>query len=178
MICFIRNRPALQIGSQQVFDYDTNWLEIALERAVDAAEVEDFPFVDDIRSGVVRYLETKCELELMPIADLYDRMRRMLIKIGCNRIADHLEPLAPPVTVCLLHFAKEAGSGFEIGFFTNLRTELSQLRMAGVEEIRFTGLRECAMELRNTEVWNSECERLADEVETFLRSKDVAECPI
>lgn len=178
MICFIRNRPALQIGSHQVFDYDTRWLDKALERAVDAAEVEDFPFVEDIRSGVIRYLETRCELDLLPITELYDRMRRMLVKIGCERIADHLQPLAPPVTVCLWRIARECGPGFEIGFFGALHAELAGLRAAGVEEIRFTGLRECALELRGSKAWTPACERLAAEIESFLRSRDVAACAI
>ncbi len=167
MIAYIHNRPALQIGSHQVFEYDTAWLDVALERAARAAEVE-FPFVADIRSGVVRYLETRCPLKLMPIGDLYDRMRRMLIKIGCERIADHLQPLAPPVTVSLLQSAREAGCGFELGFFEVLRGELSALREAGVEDIRFTGLRECILELRGVQAWNAKCDQLLGEIEAFL----------
>lgn len=168
MICFIRNRPALQIGSQQVFDYDTAWLDTALERAAEAAEAVDFPFVADIRSGVVRYLEAHCPLQLMPIGDLYDRMRRMLVKIGCEHIAVHLRPLAPPVTVCLHRTAKQAGAGFELGFFESLRSELTRLREAGVEEIRFTGMQACVMELRAVSTWNAGCERLQQEIALFL----------
>lgn len=178
MICHIRNRPALQIGSQQVFDYDTAWLETALHRAAHAAEVEDFPFAADIRSGVIRYLETRCPLQLMPISDLYDRMRRMLVKIGCQHIADHLQPLAPPITFCLHRLALGAGRGFEIGFFSALLDELDRLRIAGVEEIRFTGLRECVMELRGQTQWTNDCQSLANEIEEFLLRKDVAACAI
>jgi hypothetical protein len=138
-----------------------------VERAARAAEVE-FPFVADIRSGVVRYLETRCPLKLMPIGDLYDRMRKMLVKIGCERIADHLQPLAPPVTVSLLQAAREAGCGFELGFFEALRSELSALREAGVEDIRFTGLREAILELSGALAWNAPCDQLLREIEAFL----------
>ena len=55
MISLIGNRPAIQIGRYQVIDYDTAWLDDALYRAAVAAEHEDFPFVEDIRSGFVRY---------------------------------------------------------------------------------------------------------------------------
>ena len=133
-----------------MFDYDTAWLDTALERAARAAEVEDFPFVADIRSGVVRYLESRCPLKLMPIADLYDRMRRMLVKI-------------------------EAGAGFEIGFFESLRGELTRLRAAGVEEIRFAGLRECVMALRGVNAWDKGCARLQHEIEMFLNGWKNAE---
>ena len=70
MISLIGNRPALQIGRYQVIDYDTEWLDDALRRAARAADHEDFPFVADIRSGIVKYLETKCPLKLLQLEDL------------------------------------------------------------------------------------------------------------
>lgn len=172
MISLIGNRPALQIGRYQVIEYDTVWLDAALRRAARAADHEDFPFVDDIRCGIVKYLETKCPLKLLNLEDLYDRMRKMLVKIGCERIAEKLEPLAPPVTVSLVRAAMEAGNGFELAFFENLRAELSDLRAAGAEEIRFTGLRESTLILRGTAKWNKHCESLLSEIEAFLRNWD------
>jgi hypothetical protein len=85
-------------------------------------------------------------------------MRRMLVKIGCERIAEKLQPLAPPVTVSLVHAAMEAGNGFELAFFETLRVELADLRNAGAEEIHFTGLRESTLILRGTSKWNKHCE--------------------
>ena len=170
MISLIGNRPALQIGRYQVIDYDTGWIDDALRRAARAADHEVIPFVDDIRSGVVKYLETKCPLKLLHIDELYDRMRRMLVKIGCGRIAENLTPLAPPVTVSLVRAAMEAGNGFELAFFEMLRSELADLRAAGAEEIRFTGLRESAMILRGSGKWNKSCKSLLTEIEVFLRN--------
>jgi hypothetical protein len=82
VISFIGNRPAIQVGRHQVIDYGTSWLEDALKRAAIAAGQEDFPFVEDIRSGVVEYLESRCPLKLLRLEDLFERMRRMLVKIG------------------------------------------------------------------------------------------------
>jgi hypothetical protein len=172
VISIIGNRPALQVGRFQVIDYDTAWLDSALERAARAADHEDFPFVTDIRSGVVQYLETKCPLKLLPLEDLFSRMRKMLVKIGCEKIAEKLEPLAPPVTVSLVHSAMEAGNGFELAFFETLRSELSDLRAAGAEEIRFTGLKESAMILRGAIKWNKQCDALYTEIYTFISAWD------
>ena len=169
MISLIGNRPALQIGRYQVIDYDTTWLDDALRRAARAADHEDFPFVDDIRSGIVKYLETKCPLKLLNIEDLYERMRKMLVTIGCHSIAEKLEPLAPPVTVSLVHAAMEAGNGFELAFFSTLRLELKELRAAGAEKIRFVGLRESSLILRGTSKWNKHCESMLAEIQAFLR---------
>jgi len=168
VISLIGNRPALQIGRYQVIDYDTAWLDVALQRAATAAEVEDFPFVADIRSGVVQYLETKCSLKLLLLEDLFERIRGMLEKIGCAHIAAKLVPLAPPVTVSLVHTAMEAGNGFELAFFETLRLELIGLRAAGAEKIHFTGLRESSLILRGTDKWTKPCQILKTEIENFL----------
>lgn len=170
MISFIGNRPALQIGSHQVLDYDTVWLEDALRRAARAADHEDFPLVAEICNGVELYLENQCSLRLLQLGDLFERMRKMLVKIGCERIAEKLEPLAPPLTVSLVEAARSAGNGFELAFFETIRAELSQLREAGAEDIRFTGLRESAMILRGKSKWNRQCDVMLAEIAAFLSS--------
>lgn len=173
MICFIQKRPALQIGRYQVIDYDTAWLSDALKRAALAADREDFPFVEDIRSGIENYLESRCPLSLLPIDELYLRMRKMLTRIGCEQIAEKLQPLAPPVTVSLIRAASEAGSGFELGFFSQLDGELRELRAAGVEHMTFTGLRQSALLLRGNPGWNTACDLLLGEIHDFLANHGV-----
>lgn len=170
MISFIGNRPALQIGRYQVIDYDTAWLDDALLRAAKAADQNDFPFVSEIRSGVVEYLENACTLKLMHLADLFDKMRKLLVKIGCEQIAEHLRPLAPPLTVSLVHAAMEAGTGYELAFFEKLRAELEELRDHGAEQIRFTGLRESVLILRSTAKWDKRCQAVLHEIEAFLKT--------
>ncbi len=168
MISFIGNRPALQIGTHQVLEYDTNWLEDALRRAAKAANNEDFPLVTEVCQGVELYLENSCSLRLLRLEDLFERMRKMLMKMGCERIAEKLEPLAPPVTVSLITAARKAGNGFELAFFESLRGELVTLREAGAEQIHFTGLRESALILRGQEKWNRQCEIMLSEIGSFL----------
>ena len=170
MIAILSNRPALQIGRHQVFDYDTGWLDAAIVRAARAADHPDFPFVEEIRSGIVEYLESKCPLKLLALDELFDRVKRMLQAIGCDRIADNLRPVAPPVTVSLLQAATAAGNGFELAFFESLRTELDELRTVGVEEIHFTDLHESARILRGQKSWNRKCEPMLREIEQFLHT--------
>lgn len=172
MISFIGNRPALQIGTHQVLEYDTLWLEDALRRAAKAADNEDFPLVTEVCRGVELYLENKCPLRLLHLEDLFERMRKMLTKMGCERIAEKLEPLAPPVTVSLISAARKAGNGFELAFFETLRGELLALRGAGAEQIHFTGLRESALILRGRKKWNRQCDTLLSEIEAFLTALD------
>lgn len=170
MISLIGNRPALQIGRYQVIDYDTQWLDDALRRAAVAADHANFPFIEEIRSGIVQYLETGCPLRLLRLDDLFVRLRKMLVKIGCAPIAEKLEPLAPPVTVSLVRAAVDAGNGFELAFYESLRDALANLRDAGAEEVRFVGLRQCVLILRNTEQWNKGCEALLGEIQAAIRA--------
>jgi hypothetical protein len=172
MISLIGKRPALQIGRYQVIDYDTAWLDDALRRAARAADHENFPFVEEICDGIVQYLETKCPLRLLQLDELYERLRKMLVKIGCTPIAEKLEPLAPPVTVSLVRAAMEAGNGFELAFFETLRSELANLHRAGVEEIRFVSLRQCVLILRGTQQWNKGCEALLQEILAAITAWD------
>jgi len=174
VICLAANRPALQIGRHQVIGYDTAWLCTALKRAAEAAERADFPFIDDIRDGVVHYLENQCSLRMLPLTQLFERMRRMLARIGCETIAAKLEPLAPPVTLSLAQTAREAGNGFELAFFRSLREEIEDLRRAGAEDLRFTELRDCARILRGEDKWNRRCEALLVEITAFLENFDAA----
>lgn len=177
MISLIGTRPAIQVGRYQVINYDTAWLDEALRRAAAAAERHDFPFVEDIRLGIEMYLETKCPLKLLPLADLFERLRHMLVRIGCDTIADKLEPLAPPVTLSLVRFACEAGNGFELAFFSRLRGELSHLHKAGAEEIRFTGLSDAALTLSGLEKWDTRCDQILTEIRNFLGRLDREQRP-
>lgn len=168
MISFIGNRPALQIGRHQVIDYDVGWIDDALRQAAEAADHQDFPFISEISEGIVQYLETKCPLKLMHLDELYERLRKMLVKIGCEPIAEKLEQLAPPVSVSLVRAAMEAGNGFELAFFETLRVELASLRGVGAVEVRFTGLRASVLILRGVEQWNKSCDALFQEIQAFI----------
>ena len=177
MICIVGNRPVLQIGRHQVTGYDTEWLRNAILRGAEAAEREDFPFVDDLLEGILHYLEHKCPLRVLTIEELHSRVRRMLERIGCEAIAQSLPLIAPPVTLSLSRAAKEAGNGFELAFFNKIHDEIEDLRMHGVEVLSFTGTRECVKMLRGVNRWTTPCEHLHDEIMTFLKTHGQSTLP-
>ena len=172
MISFIGNRPAIQIGTHQVLDYDTAWLEEAILRAARAADHGEFLLIDEVKSGVELYLEHKCALRLLQLEDLFARIKQMLVEIGCEMIAEKLKPLAPPVTISLTNAAESAANGFELMFFETLRAELCGLHRAGAENIHFTGLRESALILSGKKKWDRNCDRILTEIEEFLKACD------
>ena len=127
MIAFQKNRPVLQVGPCQVADYDLSWLEEAVERAAKAADFANFPMTAEVCQGVEFYLEQKCSLRLLQLEDLFARLKKLLVQVGCEPIAEHLRPLAPPITLSLVPSATLAGHGFELAFFEHLRESLTSL---------------------------------------------------
>ncbi|MBK1834914.1 hypothetical protein [Roseibacillus ishigakijimensis] len=168
MICLVGNRPILQVGNHQIVGYEVDWIETALRRASLAADRDDFPFIEEVRDGVIYYLEHKCSLRLLPIEDLYGRMRHMLDKIGCSAIARELRVLTPPLTLSLARTARKIPAGFELGFFQELRKLLDEVHQLGAEEVRFTEIQEATLLLAGTRDWDSRCEKMQREVLDFL----------
>jgi len=177
MICLVGNRPVLQIGRHQVSGYDTAWLHETIMRGAVSAKREDFPFIEDLIEGIVHYLENKCSLRVLTIEDLHTRIRRMLERIGCQAIASKMPLIAPPVTLSLTRAAKEAGNGFELAFFNNVHDEIEELRIHGVEDLYFTGTRDCVKILRGVERWTSPCEQLHSEILDFLKTHGHSSLP-
>ncbi len=174
MIAYIGNRPAIQVGNHQILDYNVEWLETALERAARAAGCYPFPLQKEIRKGIEFYLENQCALKLLRIEDLFLKMQKMLSTIGCGPVADALTVLAPPLTISLIPAARAAENGFELLFYETIRAELKHLEKLGVEQIEFTGLKECVLILGGDRGWDRESDRLQAEISSFLKSKDRA----
>jgi hypothetical protein len=172
MIALIGNRPVLQVGRHQISSYDSEWIRDALRLAAKNADRMDFPFVEEICQGIFHYLENKCSLRLLPIADLYKKMRIMLERIGCQIIADSLTQLAPPIQISLLTFASEAQELYEIALFNLLKKEIDHLRTAGANEIHFLHTKECTMKICKSEKWNRHCSRFNNELKQFFHSYD------
>ncbi|HBE96538.1 MAG TPA: hypothetical protein DDW68_05145 [Verrucomicrobiales bacterium] len=168
MICIVGNLPVLKVGHHHVVGYGTEWIDESLSRAAIASNRHDFPFIDDIRDGVMHYLEHRCPLRVLPLEDLYERMRVMLRKIGCDAIANNLVPLAPPITVSLVKSAREAGNGFELVFFCLLTEEINLLRECGAESIRFCEIKESASIMRGGKTTTKACQQLCSEIVAFL----------
>jgi len=168
MICHVGNRPVLKVGDHQVAIYDTAWIETALHRATVAADRDDFPFINDIRDGIVHYLENKCPLRLLPIEDLYSRMKKMLDRIGCPAIAENLTILTPPIFLSLARTARLFPKGFELGFFQQIRDEVQKLHQLGTEEVHFTEIREATLLLSGTKTWTPKCDEIQADIEVFL----------
>lgn len=171
MICIAGNMPIIQVGDYQVAEYDTFWIRRAIENAAIRADQEHFAFVDDVYDGIVYYLEHKCPLRLLELETLYDRIRHTLKRIGCEAIANSIQPESPPITLSLEHIAIEASTGYELAFYQRLKDEMGNLKKMGVKEVFFSQVRESIMVLKQTNKWSEECDQLEHDILGWLKKE-------
>ena len=174
MIAFQGNRPVIQVGRHQVADYDDRWLFDALEQAAAAADLADMPCLEEIGRGISLYLASKCPLRMLPVSQLRERVCNLLEQVGCASIARELRPFAPPVSISLIKTARQAGIGFELAFFEQIRTEVAELKREGAASIHFTQLREAVLIIADRREWDRSCDDLLGELNQFLEALDPA----
>lgn len=169
MICIAGNMPVIQVGDYQVTNYDTHWIHRAIQAAADRVQHSDFAFVDDIYEGIIYYLENQCSLRLLQLEDLYQRIRYMLKRIGCETVANALRIEAPPVTISLEKAAIDAGNGFELAFYQILQEEMRQLKKLGAKEVFFGHIQESILVLRQTKEWCDGCQQLENDIMLWFK---------
>jgi len=170
MICIAGNMPVLQIGEYQVTNYDTYWIRKAIENAAHRADQSHYLFVDEVYDGIVHYLENKCSLRLLPIEELFTRIEYTLKRIGCETIANALRVECPAITISLQRAASDAGSGYELAFYSILFEEMKSLKELGANDIFFNHIRESVLILKQTTEWNDECDQLEQDILLWLKN--------
>ncbi len=162
MIATLSGKPVLRIGNYCVTSYDDEWLAEALDQAARRMGGDIAPFRDDLLAGVDYYLEQVCSLKVLPVEELFARLKKMLRQVGLDSLADHLALSAPPISVNLLDLADSCP--LPLFFYQRLREELNELRHSGVSHCAFSGVRECALLLEGARRWTPKCERTEEEI--------------
>jgi len=162
--------PVLQIGEHQVSNYDTYWIRRAIKNAALRADQTHFTFLDEVYDGIVHYLEHKCSLRMLPIEELFTRIEHTLKKIGCEPIANMLQIECPPINISLERAAKDAGSGFELAFYSILLEEMKALKELGANDIFFSQIKESVLILSQTSQWTDDCDQLEQDIMLWLKN--------
>lgn len=168
MICIAGKLPVLQVGRHQVCGYSTDWIREGLVEAAEEAGVEDFPFLDEIYQAIHKYLEFNCSLAVLPVEDLNERILGMLKKIGMEHLCEKLPVLTPPIILSLEWLAKQSGTGFELGFFSDLRTEILSAKEAGVSRLILEEVEPAVSILTGRMKWDKRCKQLKEEIINFV----------
>lgn len=165
MIGFRNNRPLLKLGDCLIAEYGEQWLADALEHAARRAGTT-LPFKQDLLASVRYYLEHECDLSVMQVSELYERLRRMLTEVGLGHLARELKEETPPMTVSVAEIARHVP--FWLFFDGELRRRLSRLREQGITRYRFTDKEECVLALQGKKHWTSTCQHSLEELDFLL----------
>lgn len=165
MICFKSKRPALRIGKCLISEYNFEWLADAFDTAAEELDME-LPYRDDLIAAVLTYLEESCPWQVMPVEELYKKIRTMLKKVGLERLAEHLPEMPPPVRIDIDGIARR--NPLLLFFADDLSRELASLRDMGLTHYCFTGERECVLELQGNKRWNKHSEALLKDLHFIL----------
>lgn len=168
MICLSSHLPLLRVGRHDIAHYEVHWLEGVLREAARQAGHESWWPAGDVARGVLQFLRERFDENIITLQDLFSKVSQTLQRIGFPEIASAVRPEPPPLEVCLLELAREAG-GLELGFLPALLREMSELRTTGTPRLELINLRPAVMCLLGQSEWTAVCRGLEEEIVSLTR---------
>ncbi|MFH1066971.1 MAG: hypothetical protein V1746_03635 [bacterium] len=159
--------PFVQWQRQKIVPLSQDWLEISLLQSAEKAGVPHWPLCGEIAQAILYFFLCDFSGHLISAEDLQKIMRRSLEGIGRHEIAQHVRLAPPRISIYLPDIARQAP--YELLFFPNLKTKLSEATQARVRGIKLEGLRRCVKMLSSSDYWRDQCQTLNDEIVSFSR---------
>ena len=144
--------------------------QVAVELIGDSADWIDSEVLRNAAAGVLRYFKEDLGRQSVTVGEFSQALARVLRGLGLSVVTEEA-PAAPEATadLDLQRLASESGAGFELVFFTLLRSELRRRLQSSPRLLRLTGLRGCVKQLAAVRRWCPRCRRLHDSIVEFLR---------
>ena len=168
MIALREQLPLLRVSRDEVVHYEESWIRDIINEAAARSGSDDSWYAEDIAKGVTLYLKERFEQTSIGLDELFDKIGRTLCAVGFDKVADHLQPSAPPTRLSLAHVAEQAGNGFELWFFHHLANRLDVLREVGTRQLHCSELKMAVEHICRPKRWSQKCDRFQDEVLTYL----------
>ena len=134
--------------------------------------------IREAASAVVYYFTNDLSQTFVTVAEFSEVLSRVLTNLGHTVVTEsgvRLPSGEPPTN--LEGLLGEVGSGFELGFYAELRREFHKIVEAGPSIVRFAGLRETVKALTGAKRWCARCDRVSDQIVDYLRECLSAEMP-
>lgn len=171
MIAFRDNQPLIRFSDGRVIHFENKWLEREVIAAARRAGYSKWWLADHVTESVASYLKNDFAGTVVAIESLCSAVESVLSVIGYPDVATQFETPAPPARLSLIAIAREAGTGYELAFFSLLRRALRESLQAGPERMELTDLQPCVRELRAAKVWRLECSQLLSEIVRFVHQE-------
>ena len=141
---------------------------VTIELIGEATAVLDPQVVREAAAAVVHFFKEDLGRETVSVAEFSAALERALKVFGYDVVTTSCEREDKPPGIDLGELAR-AGDDVELGFFKNLRDEFSRQPRDAEEAITFVGLRECVKRLLRAKRWCQRCDRLSDQIVSYLR---------
>jgi len=143
---------------------------VALELSGDTGGLLDPEMVYHAAQAVLHYFKQDLGRSQVSVGEFAQTLATVLRGLGMSPATEPEAPAPERVAEAdLRRLACEAGEGFELGFFSRLRTELRQTLMHSPRVVRFRGLRGCVKRLTGAGRWSPRCQQMNDHIVDYLR---------
>ncbi len=139
-----------------------------------AAEISPV-LIQEAASAVVYYFKEELGRTSVSIPEFANALERVLNEFGFNVTTAEASFEQTPVVSDLRMLLDASGPGVELLFYQRLREELRNQLKARPETLRFAGLRDCVKSLVGAKRWSDRCEKVSDQIVSFLRASLSAE---
>jgi hypothetical protein len=171
MIAFKDGLPVIQMANGRAVAFERDWLVRSLATAAERAGYGKWWLAEHVAESVTSYLRDQKEITVLPVEQLTTAVRSVLQVIGYGEVGQYFEPGPPKVWLSLVELAREAGAGYELAFFEQLRRRLGELFEEGSPHFELLGLESCVKLLRGRKVWCRDCDALRAEIVHFARQQ-------
>jgi len=168
MIAFIDNKPILKVGNQNIHNYDLDWLERAIDQALEENNADNPMLSETICEAFDEYLTDDLSDISINIEALYEKLSYMLESIGLEYLIESIEIHTPGVTLDLLTYVEQHPEGFELGFIVNLSQDIQALQPFKHRRIDITNQKEAIQNLTGAKRWSPTCQNLSDQVDRWV----------
>jgi hypothetical protein len=149
---------------------------ITVEIAGNSEGLIDAEMLRHAAASVFHYFKCEMERQSVTVGEFALALEKVLRGFGLTLYADEPPPLANQILEAdLRHIARESADSLELFFFPRLRDQLrAQLRQSP-QVLRFRGLRGCVKQLAGAQRWSARCEKMQEQVVSYLRECLTAE---
>lgn len=174
MIALADGMPLVKLNGGRVVAFQRDWIVRALAKAAFKAGYQKWWMAEVIVDTLSFHLTHHFEANAITVPQLVQTINEVLQVTGYAEIAPFFDPGLPGEQLNLVELVREAGNGYELAFFNQLRDRLQTLIGAGTTEVNLVGLSTCVKQLRARKSWSHGCNDLQEEIVSFVRTQTLA----
>jgi len=146
--------------------------QVTLEIIGDAIAQLDEQTVKQASAAVLHYFKAELGKTSVTVGEFSTALEHALRSLGLNVQGPSATTAPAPRVVRsdLSHLAHESDQGFELIFFSRLRSAMQQGLEQSPDIVHFRGLRPCVKRLLGAQRWTQGCQSLNDQIVDYLRT--------